>query len=233
MAEPVVVSGGGEGRSRRVLMLAGGAAALLLMLVVLPGVLFGGGDGGADDFSFGPTPARGPTTSVPPEERPEETFEGFTSKNPFTPLVAAETPAAVAEGPAPPTVTIAPGEEITFPEDGAAADPGTDPGTELGGNDEPAGDGDPPEGGDTTTTTAPPGPPARQPDRVSLLEVFRDPGGQLVASMRVNDTTHQVAEGDEFATSYRVLDLDGTTRCGQFLFGDDRFGLCEGDETLK
>jgi hypothetical protein len=68
---------------------------------------------------------------------------------------------------------------------------------------------------------------------VSLLEVFTNAAGRLVASVRVNDTTYQVGPGDTFATSYRVLDLNRDTRCGQFLFGDDRFGLCEGEQVQK
>jgi hypothetical protein len=36
-----------------------------------------------------------------------------------------------------------------------------------------------------------------------------------------------------FDTSYRVLDLDPETRCASLLFGDDRFGLCEGQETQR
>jgi hypothetical protein len=30
-----------------------------------------------------------------------------------------------------------------------------------------------------------------------------------------------------------VLSLDEPSRCGQFLFGDERFPLCEGDEVSK
>jgi hypothetical protein len=75
--------------------------------------------------------------------------------------------------------------------------------------------------------------PPRQPDRVGLLEVYTDQGGQPVASVRVNDTTYQVVRGDRFAGSYQVISIDVASRCGDFLFGDDRFRLCEGDEVRK
>jgi hypothetical protein len=92
-------------------------------------------------------------------------------------------------------------------------------------------DGSAPPAGEPgpTTTTVPP----RQPDRVGLLEVYANQSGTAVASVRVNDTTYQVSRGDRFASSYQVISLDVPSRCGDFLFGDDRFRLCEGDEVRK
>lgn len=230
MAEPVVIGDANDGRNRRVLVLGGLAAALILAIVVLPGVLFS--DGGEDDFEFPPVASGAPATTVP-ADAPAETFESFSDKNPFTPLVDV---GAVSSGDGPstpgqssPTTTaVPPSGEFAFPEGPSPTFPPYDGGVDDGGFDDGSTE-------TTTTTTAPgpPPPPPRQPDRVSLLEVFTDQGGHVVASVRVNDTTHQVGEGDEFATSYRVLDLDLESRCGDFLFGDDRFGLCEGDETLK
>jgi hypothetical protein len=40
-----------------------------------------------------------------------------------------------------------------------------------------------------------------------------------------------VGAGDTFAVSYKVISLQG--RCGQFLFGDSSFQLCEGRTTIK
>lgn len=225
MAEPVIIGDRAGSRNRRIVILAGTAAALVLAVVVLPGLLFGGGDSDADDdFAFPPVAIT--TTSTVPTDAPAETFESFSDKNPFSPLVnvggsTAEEPPTPSQSTDTPSPTIADDGEFTFPDEGP---PPTFPPDDGGFGGSP-----------TTTTTAPgpPPPPARQPDRVSLLEVFTDQGGTVVASVRVNDITHQVARGDEFATSYRVLDLDIRTRCGQFLFGDDRFGLCEGEETLK
>lgn len=220
MGEPITVGEGRQGGNRRVLLLAGIAAAVLLAVVVLPGLLFGGDDAPVDD-SFTPVDPGPAVTTVPEEAPPAETFEPFTSKNPFRPLVAVETPA---EDPGEDPGGDVPPE--TFP-------PSEDDPTFVDDEfDEPVDDGDVDGADPSTTTTTVAGPPPRQPDRVSLLEVFTDQGGQVVASVRVNDTTHQVGEGDEFATSYRVLDLDISTRCGQFLFGDDRFRLCENEETF-
>jgi hypothetical protein len=204
-----------------VVVLVGVAAVILLAVVVLPGVLFGGG-GESDDAQ--PAAAVGsPTTTTTAASlgSPDvETFEVYSSKNPFKPLAAVDAPASEPTGAetVDTTDTTVPlldpafddGFVVVVPDDNApiAEDPSTSP-----------------------PTTA--GPPPRQPDRVSLLEVFTDAGGQVVGSVRVNDITYQVAEGDEFATSYRAVDLDISSRCGQLLFGDEGFGLCEGDEVLK
>ena len=222
MAEPIVIGEGDGGRNRRILVLAAIAVALVLAVVVLPGVLFGGG-GDDDDLDFPPVAQGVTTTTAVPADAPAETFESFSDKNPFTPLVTIAAPTSdvgTSTDPDATSTTTVPEGDFTFPSEGP---PPTFP------PDDGAG------GGQTTPTTqtGPPPPPARQPDRVSLLEVFTDQSGTVVASVRVNDVTHQVGEGAEFATSYRVLDLDIGTRCGQFLFGDDRFGLCEGEETLK
>jgi hypothetical protein len=225
--------------NRRVLKLAGIAAAVILAVVVLPGLLFGGGGGTPTDEAFPPVDPSATTTTVVGAP-PAETFQPFTSKNPFrplidtTPIVSDEEGGVIVTSPTEgtdPTFGL-PDGGVTFPEDDLDGDGFPDEGFEDdegdGSTDPDAGPGD---DGSTTTTAAPP--PARQPDRVSLLEVFTDQSGRVVASVRVNDVTHQVGEGEDFATSYRVLDLDIGTRCGQFLFGDDRFRLCEDEETLK
>lgn len=227
MAEPIQV---GEGRAgnRRVLVLGAIAAAILLGVVVLPGLLFSDSSSPSTDEAF-PTLDPGPTatTVAPTGPAPAQTFELFSSTNPFHPLV--EQP-EVADDPATGEAVDDPSTTEPFPtfqDDPAFDDPTFDDDFVVPDPDAPEAE----EPGGTTSTTA--GPPPRQPDRVSLLEVFTDAGGQVVASVRVNDITHQVAEGDDFATSYRVVDLDISTRCAQLLFGDDRFGLCEGDEVLK
>ena len=226
MGEPIQVGGPqGDGR-RRVLLLAGGAALVILAVLVLPGLLFGGGSTPEDPTSF-PVPEQGSQPTVPVEDAVPETVEAFTDKNPFEPLVAVDAPSGEAGGDT--------GEEPAGDEPVPPFPTGETSGDEepIPGEEEPV-PGEQPTGepGETTSTTAQ-APPPRQPDRVAMLEVFTDPGGQVVATIRVNDVVHQVAEGDEFATSYRVLSLDLESRCGQLLFGDERFGLCEGDETLK
>jgi hypothetical protein len=53
-----------------------------------------------------------------------------------------------------------------------------------------------------------------------------------VADVRVNDTVYtRLAPGATFATNFKVVSLQG--QCGTFLFGDERFQLCKGEEVLK
>ncbi len=86
-------------------------------------------------------------------------------------------------------------------------------------------------GGTTSTTSV----PSNNPDpgqTVTLIDVFRDSNGTVQARVQVGSTVYTVGEGDTFAGgTYRVVSLDAP--CGQFLFGDARFSLCEGEQTLK
>jgi hypothetical protein len=101
----------------------------------------------------------------------------------------------------------------------------------------------PPATGGSPGTSPPTGPPqtpppATQPpsfdpgggEAVALLDVF-DQGGVVQARVRVGSTVYTVGEGDTFATSYQVVALEEP--CGDFLFGDSPFELCEGEETIK
>jgi len=56
-------------------------------------------------------------------------------------------------------------------------------------------------------------------------------GSARTATVEVNSTEYQVQEGDTFAGSYVVKDL--TASCGTFVFGDETFTLCVGQEVLK
>jgi hypothetical protein len=90
----------------------------------------------------------------------------------------------------------------------------------------------PPGGTGETTTTASPSnePPPGQV--VTLLDVFTDTNGATKAKVQVGSTVYTVGEGDTFADGqYRVVSLDSP--CGQFLFGDSPFRLCEGEQTIK
>lgn len=51
------------------------------------------------------------------------------------------------------------------------------------------------------------------------------------AVVRVDGVVYTVAEGMTFATSYRVVTIDGS--CVTLLYGDDVFTLCEGEQVLK
>jgi len=81
---------------------------------------------------------------------------------------------------------------------------------------------------DTTPTTASPNPSAGT--TVSVIDVF-DQGGTTMARVQVGSTVYTVAAGQTFATSYKVVSLSGT--CGQFLYGDSPFTLCENESTTK
>jgi hypothetical protein len=79
-------------------------------------------------------------------------------------------------------------------------------------------------------TAVPTGGQGEEPHQVVLVDIFRV-DGELRATVEVDGTEYNVAEGDTFAESFRVLDL--TEECGTFVFGDERFTLCIGQEVQK
>ncbi len=85
-------------------------------------------------------------------------------------------------------------------------------------------------GGSTTTTTVPSNEPSPGTS-VALLDVFQQADGTPMAKVQVGSTVYTVGVGDVFATSYRVVSISAP--CGQFLFGDAPFRLCEGEEVIK
>jgi hypothetical protein len=195
--------------NRRAFIILGvvAAAALLFLLVVRP-LLFGGDDGGNQEALPPPSPAPsqpagGATTTTIAGVPPVETFEVFGSKNPFQP------PNGVPGGEGT-TASTTPGgtTETTIP--------GGTTGTTIPGTN----------GGASGSGTEP-----RVSQRVALLDVYQV-GGVTVADVRVVSTVYtELAPGEEFAGSYKVVSLEGT--CGSFLFGDERFRLCKGEEVLK
>jgi hypothetical protein len=85
----------------------------------------------------------------------------------------------------------------------------------------------------TPTDTTPPATGSPQPSAgttVALIDVF-DQGGVTMARVQVGSTVYTVAAGQTFATSYKVVSISGT--CGQFLYGDSPFSLCEGEQVIK
>ncbi|MFA5889361.1 MAG: hypothetical protein WDA27_00160 [Actinomycetota bacterium] len=85
------------------------------------------------------------------------------------------------------------------------------------------------------TSSPTPGPTAvstsqTQSRRVTLLDIFSD-HDELVATVRVADAEYSVAAGETFADNFKLLSL--TSRCGTFVFGDERFTLCIGQEARK
>ncbi|HVM03531.1 MAG TPA: hypothetical protein VM242_00005 [Acidimicrobiales bacterium] len=67
---------------------------------------------------------------------------------------------------------------------------------------------------------------------MAVLDVFTE-GDRVLANVRVNDTVSKVGAGDSFANNFKVVSLELDTRCGKFLYGDDQFRLCRGEELLK
>ncbi|HEX9682343.1 MAG TPA: hypothetical protein VGA13_04630 [Acidimicrobiales bacterium] len=192
MTDPVAIGGEPTDSRQRIMVLAGIGAGLLLVAFLASTFLFGGSDGTAIDDGIPSPSERGtPPVTSPPSDEPEpiETFEIFSTKNPFLPNLPA-------------TITT----EGTTP-DGSGTTPTSDAGASGGGATEP-----------------------QQTQRVALLEIFDDEGTPT-ANVRVDDTVVTVMAGDTFATSYRVVSLGET--CGQFLFGDNPFELCVGEEILK
>ena len=212
MTEPVEAPAPGRRVDPRLLALAG--AVLVILLILLVPRLIGGGGGGPTTTTSapGPAPRRPPPTTAPGGAAagpPAETFEVFSTKNPFLPLRGPGGAAA----PGGPGAGAAPG--------GGA--PGGGPGAARGGAT--AGGRVPSAAGGAATEP-------RRGARVTLMDVFaRD--GRPVAQVRVNDTVHTVAAGQTFAGNFKVVSLSLADRCGRFLFGDDQFRLCRGEETLK
>ncbi|MCA1822800.1 MAG: hypothetical protein LC640_00720 [Frankia sp.] len=87
----------------------------------------------------------------------------------------------------------------------------------------------PTDGGGNQAST----PPSRQfigNHRVALIRVFSR-NGTRYAQTKVDSTVYTPAVGSTFATNYRLLSVDG--KCASYLFGDEQFNLCEGQEVLK
>jgi len=211
--------------NRRVLVIGSIGLGLLLVFYLATHVLGGGGSkSSAEPLPGGPRPAPTPTTMVAPAgPAPAETYQVFSGgKNPFTPLVST-TPASAA----PASATAVPaGFPVATPAVATAGPAVTAPA--------PAASAPAPAPVPAPPAPAPPAAPSNEPQaaqRVAVLDIFDD-GGHQVVNVRVNDTVYEkLKPGDTFAGTYKVVALD--TQCGTFLFGDDRFRLCQGEEVLK
>jgi hypothetical protein len=65
---------------------------------------------------------------------------------------------------------------------------------------------------------------------VTLLDI-RKQGGKLVATVEVDGKDYTASAGQTFATNFRVISLSSS--CGTFVFGDERFSLCIGQQVNK
>jgi hypothetical protein len=194
-----------------------------LVVLVLAASLFlgGGGDGDGDDTALPTTPpATGPVNDDEADDGADdgdtvdgaldETFEVFSTKNPFEPLIVVGTGGTGTGGTGTGGTPTTAGPGGTVPPDGSGTTPTTT-----------AGDGA--SGGGATEP--------RSRERVTLVDLFDGDDGERTATVRVNDTVHTVTAGDQFADRYQVVSLG--EECGDFLFGDSPFELCVGEETLK
>jgi hypothetical protein len=126
--------------------------------------------------------------------------------------------------PRPPTPKATPTPGSTAPPETFEVFEGKDPfrplvGDNTGGGGTPSPGATPPSSGGSSGS-----------QRVTLVDISGS-GSNRTATVEVNSTEYQVKEGETFADSYRVKDL--TSRCGTFVFGDEQFTLCVGQEVLK
>ncbi len=164
------------------------------------------GDPSTDGSGSEPTSDDASSTDTTSPFGPPESFDVFATRNPFEPVIQI-------------TPTVPPGGTTPTTVPGATTTPGGGTAT-PGGTGTSGGTG----GGSFDPVTGQP---------VALLDVFVDSDGTTKARVQVGSTVYTVAEGDTFATSYRLVSLDATTGCGQFLFGDAPFELCEGEQVIK
>ncbi|HUR48439.1 MAG TPA: hypothetical protein VMY88_02770 [Acidimicrobiales bacterium] len=260
--EPVLEVPGEAGRgrfalpedpNRRALTLGAVVLSVLLLLFLASRILLGGGEEEVPDETAAPATSTTSTTAELSLDggagRPDESFEVFSTKNPFTPLInppgsgggsagggaGGGSGGGVSGGTTQTTLGGggSGGGTSGGGTSGGGTSGGTTPTTIRGGSGSGSGSGS----GGTTTTQAggSSGGQANEPrrqERVALLDVLRRQG-RVVAQVRVNDTVYTVGEGDVFAENYRVLSIDEASECGRFIFGDEQFRLCRGEETLK
>lgn len=155
---------------------------------------------------------------------PIVTYEVVLSRDPFEPVREVTATDDVTE-----TVTT-PGSPTATPVTDGTTDPGTtDPGTTDPGTTDP-GTTDPVEPAPSTDGCTSDGDVVCDGASVSVIEVTDGADGRTVI-VQVGTSVYEAAEGDTFAGRFRVLSISDT--CADFLFGDDRFSLCEGDRVLK
>ncbi len=204
-----------ERDNRRLIAAVAGVVALALLgvFVVLP--MF---SGESTDDAVVPVrrrPLASPTASasaVPTKPVPiTETFNDTVGRDPFRPLY---TEPALGGG----VVVVGGGATSGGTTSGGTTSGGTTSGGTTGGG---TGTGGQPAPGGSTQVGG---------NRVSLIDVFvRD--GRTYAQTRVGSTVYTPVVGATFATNYQLLSASG--ECATFLYGDENFQLCEGQEVLK
>ncbi|MGQ0825771.1 MAG: hypothetical protein ACT4OX_12240 [Actinomycetota bacterium] len=215
---------GGE-RRQKILF---GILGVLVVIFIGRMVLAGGGDGDESGSSTtnttrpdaaalvpsGAGDATTPTTVFVPA--PEEDFSVFAGRNPFEPVIGGGFPSGD-DGDADSDDDSSPPDsepQTDFPPD--TSFPPFDPGVTV------------PSDGATDSTAVGTFDPTRR--TVTLLDVYDD-NGAYRASVQVDASVYDVGVNETFAGSYSVVSLDAT--CGQFLYGDSSFQLCEGEQIIK
>jgi hypothetical protein len=234
MTEPIMITAqGGPDRSRvKKLMIAG--AVVFLLVVVVPKVFLGGGGSKPVDDSYAPPAGSArPTSTAKPATTGSSTSGAASTRNPFHALLALDSSggggaAASTAGIAQPVSSALPSAVVTtvdsFPFPGSTAGPSSAPAAGSTSSAAPA---------TSASPTAPPlpGPGPRVVRRFTVLAIYTDGTGLPGARIGVDDAVTDVAEGQDFFGSYRALSLNPDSKCGVFLFGDQRFSLCEGEVT--
>ena len=233
----------GQSASRKQLIIIGALAVVLLAVVYF---LFLKGDGTepVDDAAPAPAPV---TESAPVEEEEKtpaptkkgkgaiETSEVFGGKDPFEPVVdliggdgggeatTTTTEVTTDQGttdtttdtgsttPTTPTTPIAPIAPIV---------PTPPPSDDVDDDDDDSDDDDEPLTGLS----------------VRLLKVYEEDGESMAlveTKNRVNNKKrlHELKVGQQFRENFELTSLD--EECGTFLYGDEPFGLCEGQRVIR
>lgn len=206
--EPILVTAGGNSRSR-VTKIAIVGLVLILGIGVVPKVLGGGGDAEEpeESLSLGSSSV-GAAPAAPRTDAVLETVGIFSTKNPFAALVSSS---GGSSAPAAPAAEAAP-------------DPAAAPALSI----EPIPVAPEPVYEPAPTTTQPP----RKPVKFTVVEVKTTDGGAPLARLTINGAVYEVGVDEEFGENYRTVALNADNGCGEFLFGDQRFSLCEGQSTM-
>jgi cytoskeletal protein RodZ len=223
--------GKAQAASKTQLIVIGALFAVLLGVVYFL-FLKGGGEEPASATAPAPAPVKEEATSEPQEKSevkapkkkskgPVETSEVFGGKDPFKPVIDVN-PSGGGGGAAATTET-------------------TDDGTTQTGTGTTDSTTTPPTS--PTVPTAPTTPPDDDDDdvvktgyRVKLVNVFTENGTRkatVLTTKRATRTTkqHELVEGKRFRGVFKLTSLD--SRCARFLQGNELFGLCEGQGTIR
>jgi hypothetical protein len=219
-------------------------ATLGVAVVAAGGFLFFATGGDAEDDLVVPVTPVAAGAEVEAEGEPElsleslpvVTYEVFLDRDPFEPVLEEDDGKAGGEGD--PADTAGPDPEPAGL--GAGLPVGTiiiDPNTGQAVVVQNTADFQASPGDGTAQAPAAPSDGCRGADEVicdgrvvTLVEVGTTDAGPR-ATVQVDDVIYEVAQGEVFGTSFRLLAIDGA--CVTLQYGDDTVRLCEGQRVLK